>query len=195
MLALGVYLTIASRSHFNQMVVDVTGKDNSHVYSTMNVLYQVAYATVQIPASVYADRVDPATVLGAVPLTMAFSSAVAPFALPELSSAAQPLSAAAIVTGALFAVNGAVAGSWWPFMNVILTNWAPPAELAYMYAAINTGIPGGIALGNAFTGFAYGVHGTAFRYSFFVVSVSAIIIIIIIVGSVFYCDKLIVGAG
>jgi len=179
MLMLGVYLTVASRSHFNQMVVDATSANDSHAYSVLNVVYQVTYAVVQIPACAYADRLDAVTVLGAVPLGMAFSSMVAPFVLPRLTPA--PLSAAGLVAGALFAVNGALAGAWWPFMSAMLSNWAPPAELAYMYAAINTGVPGGVALGNAYIGFVYGVHNTtAFRYSFFLVSVSSTTLIVIV---------------
>lgn len=175
MLMLGVYLTVAGRSHFNQMVVDATGADDCRAYSALNVVYQVTYAAVQIPACAYADRLDAGPVLAAVLLGMACSSTVAPFVLPRLASA--PQSAAGLVAGALFAVNGALAGSWWPFMNAVLSNWAPPAELAYMYAAINTGVPGGVALGNAVTGFVYGAHQhhrtTAFRYSFFIVAVSS----------------------
>jgi len=172
-LMLGVYLTIGSRSHFNQMLVDATnsgshGRDGGHTYSAMNVVYQVAYAIVQVPAFLYADGVNPVPVLGAVPLAMAVTSAIAPFSLSNLSSS----NFAVFVTGILYVINGALAGSWWPFMNVMLSNWAPPIELAYMYAAINTGLPGGIALGNAFTGLVYGFHGSAFRYSFFIVTVS-----------------------
>lgn len=175
MLMLGVYLLIGSRSHFNQMVVDVTGPGNRHVYSAMNVAYQTTYMAIQIPTCLYADRVDPATVLAALLLAMALSSAVTPFVLPALSSATGPGVAAVAL---LFAVNGALIGCWWPYMNAVLSNWAPPAELAYMYAAINTGVPAGAALGNAFTGFAYGVlqrggpTATTFRYSFMVISVS-----------------------
>lgn len=175
-LTLGVYLIIAGRSHFNQMLVDATGKhETDHTYSAMNVVYQVTYAAVQVPAFLYADRMDPSTVLGAVPLGVGVTSAVAPFVLPRLSSPGLWSAAAGLVTGALFAVNGALIGAWWPFMNVMLSNWAPPAKLSYMYAVIHTGIPGGIALGNAFTGLVYGVHGSDFRYSFLIVSVSIVL--------------------
>lgn len=171
-LMLGVYIIIASRSHSNQMLVDATGSDNGHAYAVMNVVYQVMYAVVQVPACLYADRLDPVAMLGVVPFGMAMTSAAAPFVLPKLTSSLWSMSG--VVTGALFAVNGMLIGAWWPFMNVMLSNWAPPAKLAYMYAVINTGIPGGIALGNAYTGFVYGVYNSAFRYSFFIVTVSII---------------------
>lgn len=171
-LMLGVYIIIANRSHSNQMLVDATGSDSGHAYAVMNFVYQVMYAVVQVPACLYADRLDPVAILGAVPLGMAVTSAVAPFVLPELTSSLWSM--AGMVTGALFAVNGTLIGVWWPFMNVMLSNWAPPEKLAYMYAIIHTGIPGGIALGNAYTGFIYSVCNSAFRYSFFIVSVSII---------------------
>lgn len=164
-LMLGVYLTVGSRTHFNQMLNDAARADAGRAYSTANAVYQTAYAAVQVPAFVYADRVNPVPVLGAAVAGVAVTSAVAPFAFR--AAGAGP----AIVAG-LYAVNGALGGLWWPFMSSMLANWAPAAELAYMYAVINTGLPGGIALGNAYTGLYYGVHGTAYRYSFFVVAVS-----------------------
>lgn len=164
---LGVYLTVGSRTHFNQMLNDARA-DAGRVYSTANAVYQTAYAAVQIPAFVYADRVDPVPVLGAAVAGVAVTSAVAPFAFRAVGSGP---AAFALVAG-LYAVNGALGGVWWPFMSSMLANWAPAAELAYMYAVINTGLPGGIALGNAYTGLYYGLHGTAFRCSFFVVTVS-----------------------
>lgn len=181
-LMLGVYLVMTSRSHFNQMLNhngDDGGGDNgggggdNSTYATMNMVYQVAYAAVQVPAFLYADRVDPVPVLGAVPLGLAVSSAMAPYALiagPSSSTAARA------ATGALYAVNGALLGVWWPFMSVMLANWSPPAELAHKYATINTGVPGGTALGNAFAGLFYGLHNSVFRHSFFVVSVSTTVL-------------------
>lgn len=171
-LMLGVYIIIASRSHYNQMLVDATGSDNGHAYAVMNVVYQVMYAVIQVPACLYANRLDPVAMLGVVPLGMAITSAVAPFVLSKLTSSLW--SVAGMVTGVLFAVNGTLIGAWWPFMNVMLSNWAPPAKMSYMYAIIHTGIPGGIALGNAYTGFVYGVCNSNFRYSFFIVSVRII---------------------
>jgi sugar phosphate permease len=178
-LMIGVYLTIASRSHFNQMLVDATG-GRHQVYSAMNVVYQVAYAAIQVPASMCADHMDPVPALAIVPLMLALTSAVAPFVLWYVDwTASAPLPISSIVAiGALFAVNGASLGAWWPFMNVMVSNWAPPDRLAVMYGTINTGLPGGIALGNAVCGFAYSVHETTFRYSFFVVSVSTYHVII-----------------
>jgi len=109
---------------------------------------------------------------------LATTSAIYPFALAGLSSWSwTPWTSAipAMVTGTLYAVNGALAGSWWPIMNVMLSNWAPPEELAYMYSIINTGLPGGIVAGNIFTGFFYSLHGSEFGYSFFIISVSILL--------------------
>lgn len=166
-LMLGVYLTVGSRTHFNQMLNDARA-DAGSAYSTANAVYQTAYAAVQVPAFVYADRVNPVPVLGVAVAGVAVTSAVAPFAFEAIGSGP----AAFALVACLYAVNGALGGVWWPFMSSMLANWAPAAELAYMYAVVNTGLPGGIALGNAYTGLHYGVHGTAFRYSFFVVAVS-----------------------
>jgi len=172
-LLIGVFLVMASRTHSNQMVVSATGARNT--YSAMNVIYQVAYLVVQLPTGMFADRMNSVTMLTTIIAGLAITSAASPFALTGLSTWSwTPFSSAipALVTGALYAVNGALAGSWWPFMNVMLSNWAPPEKLAYMYATINTGIPGGIVAGNMFTGFFYTVQGTDFGYSFFVISVS-----------------------
>lgn len=120
-----------------------------------------------MPAFLFADRVDPVPVLGAVTLGTAVTSAIAPFAFRALGSG----HAATVLLGALFAANGVLGGCWWPSMNTMLANWAPATELAFMYATVNTGLPGGIVLGNAFVGLVYGVHDSAFRYSFFIVTV------------------------
>jgi len=172
-LLIGVFLVMASRTHCNQMVVNFTGTRN--IYSAMNVVYQVAYLVVQLPTGLLADSLNPVTMLATIITGLAVTSAVSPFALNGLSlwswtpwTSAIPV----IVTGTIFAINGALAGSWWPFMNVMLSNWAPPEKLAYMYATINTGLPGGIVVGNIFTGFFYSLHGFDFGYSFFVITVS-----------------------
>jgi len=118
---------------------------------------------------------NPVIMLATIIAGLAVTSAVSPFALAGLSSWSwTPWTSAipAMVTGITYAVNGALAGSWWPFMNVMLSNWAPPEKLAYMYSTINTGIPGGIVAGNIFTGFFYSLHGSDFGYSYFVISVS-----------------------
>ncbi|XP_025191104.1 sialin-like [Melanaphis sacchari] len=170
-LMVGVYLVTATRSHSNQMVISATG--NRDTYSAMNVVYQVAYLFVQLPTGLFADRLNPVTSLAVILAGLAATSAVSPFALIGLSSWSwTPWSSAipVLVTGAVYAVNGALAGSWWPFMNVMLSNWAPPDELAYMYSAISTGVPGGIVAGNLFTGFFYSLHGCDFGYSFFIMS-------------------------
>lgn len=172
-LLIGVFLVMASRTHYNQMVVSATGA--RHTYSAMNVIYQVAYLVVQLPTGMFADRLNSVTMLAIIVAGLAITLAASPFALIGLSTWSwTPFLSAipALVTGALYAVNGALAGSWWPFMNVMLSNWAPPEKLAYMYSTINTGIPGGIVVGNMFTGFFYAVQGTDFGYSFFVISVS-----------------------
>lgn len=172
-LMVGVYLVMATRSHSNQMVISYTG--NRDTYSAMNVVYQLAYLIVQLPTGLFADRLNPVTSLAVIMAGLAATAAVSPFALIHLSSWSwTPWSSAVpvLVTGAVYAVNGALAGSWWPFMNVMLSNWAPPDELAYMYSTISTGIPGGIVAGNLFTGFFYALHGCDFGYSFFVMSVS-----------------------
>ncbi|CAH1732203.1 sialin-like [Aphis gossypii] len=170
-LMVGVYLVTATRSHSNQMVISTTG--NRNTYSAMNVVYQLAYLIVQLPTGLFADRLNPVTSLAVIMVGLAATAAVSPFALVHLSSWSwTPWSSAipVLVTGAVYAVNGALAGSWWPFMNVMLSNWAPPDELAYMYSTISTGVPGGIVAGNLFTGFFYALHGSDFGYSFFVMS-------------------------
>jgi len=175
-LLIGVFLVMASRTHSNQMVISATGGRNT--YSAMNIVYQVAYLVVQIPTGMFADRLNPVTMLAAIVAGLAITSAVSPFALVGLSSWSWTPWTSAIpvmVTGTLYAVNGALAGSWWPFMNVMLSNWAPPEELAYMYSTINTGLPGGIVAGNIFTGFFYSLHGSEFRYSFLIMSVSILL--------------------
>lgn len=172
-LLIGVFLVMASRTHCNQMVINATGTRDT--YSTMNVFYQVAYLVVQLPTGLLADRLNSVTMLATIITGLAVSSAVSPFSLEGLSSWSWiPWTSAipAMVTGTLYAVNGALAGSWWPFMNVMLSNWAPPEKLAYMYATINTGLPGGIVVGNIFTGFFYSLHGSDFGYSFFIITVS-----------------------
>lgn len=52
-LMLGVYLTIGSRSHFTQLLnyrCSDTGSGDctGHTFSTMNAVYQTAYAAVQV---------------------------------------------------------------------------------------------------------------------------------------------------
>lgn len=167
---------MASRTHSNQMVISATGARNT--YSAMNVVYQVAYLVVQVPTGLFADRLNSVTMLATIIAGLATTSAIYPFALAGLSSWSwTPWTSAipAMVTGTLYAVNGALAGSWWPIMNVMLSNWAPPEELAYMYSIINTGLPGGIVAGNIFTGFFYSLHGSEFGYSFFIISVSILL--------------------
>lgn len=172
-LMVGVYLVIASRSHCNQMVVSATGTRD--IYSSMNIVYQAAYLAVQLPAGMFADRLDPVIMLAAIVGGLAITSTISPFALVGLSSWSwTPWTSAvpALVTGTLYAVNGALSGSWWPFMNVMLSNWAPSVKLAYMYSTISTGVPGGIVFGSAFTGFFYSVHDFEFGFSFFIMTVS-----------------------
>lgn len=179
-LLIGVFLVMANRTHTNQMVVSATGGRDT--YSAMNVVYQVAYLAIQLPTGLFADRLNSVTMLATIVSGLAISSAISPFALTGLSSWSwTPWSSAipVLVTGALYAVNGALAGSWWPFMNVMLSNWAPPDKLAYMYATINTGIPSGIVAGNMFTGFFYSaVEDSGFKYSFFVIAVSILLCIL-----------------
>lgn len=178
-LLIGLFLVMASRTHSNQMVINSTGAHTT--YSSMNVVYQVAYLVVQLPIGLFADRLNPVTMLATIIGGLAITSVVSPFALTGLSSWSwTPWKSAipAMMTGTLYAVNGALAGSWWPFMNVMLSNWAPPEELAFMYSTINTGLPSGIVAGNIFTGFFYSLHGSEFGYSFFIMSVSILLCII-----------------
>lgn len=100
-LTVGVYLIMACRSHFVQMLEHSDRTGRGRAYSTTNVAYQAAYAAVQVPAMVYGNRADPALVLAAVPLGMAVTSAAVPYAL-----SADPSSSAASV------VNGALTGAW-----------------------------------------------------------------------------------
>ncbi|XP_050528077.1 sialin-like [Daktulosphaira vitifoliae] len=62
-------------------------------------------------------------------------------------------------------------GCWWPFMNVMLSNWCPPTELSYMYSVINTGLPGGIILGTVIPGMIYKNSSSDFQHSFFAIMV------------------------
>lgn len=118
----------------------------------------------------FADRVDPARALGAVTTSLAVSSAVTPFAVRRLNEPWHVTRKLAV--GVLYTVNGALIGLSWPFINAMLSHWAPSDELSSMYAVINTGVPGGLLLGNLITGVVYREISSEFFYSYFIFAVS-----------------------
>ncbi|XP_050427042.1 uncharacterized protein LOC126837247 [Adelges cooleyi] len=162
-LMLGVYITMATRSHFNLMLVDASESFQvPNVHFMLNIVYQVGFMAVQVPSGIWLDGVNPVPVLGVIVLALAVSSFISPFTFR-----AGLLYPSAMLAG----INGMIVGCWWPSMGVMLSNWAPPAELSCMYSTINTGIPGGTILGTVIPGIIYTNRNSSdFHHSFFVLA-------------------------